>query len=60
MYVSDKDIDTMNALLSQITDLIERGAEQDYWQELSSDAHHLFDKMKKARSRIEFRNLVRK
>jgi hypothetical protein len=60
MYIKDKDLETMNALIGQISDLIERGAEQEYWQELSSDAHDLFARMKKHRQKIEFRNLVKR
>ena len=60
MYVRDKDLETMNALIGQISDLIERGAEQDYCQELSSDANDLFDRMKKSRANSNFKNLVKR
>jgi uncharacterized linocin/CFP29 family protein len=46
MYVSEKDIDTLNAMVDNISNLIEGGAEGEYWQELSANAHKLFDKAK--------------
>ena len=46
MYVSEKDIDTLNDLICQIEALIEGGAEAEYWQTLHHNAMDLFEKAK--------------
>lgn len=60
MYVKNKDIDTMAFLIGLLSNCIENGAEDDYWQEYSNDAGELFEKMKKQRDKDAYRNDVKK
>lgn len=48
MYVSEKDIDTLNAFTNMIQGVLENGPDdEEYWQQLSADAYKLFIKAKR-------------
>ena len=44
MYISEKEAAAIGAAAIQIGDIIERGAEQEYWQELHRTLRKLEDK----------------